>query len=126
VFLARRRLDWREVRLEDVGEFVAWLRLPLAGRSGQVTVLPVVEPQVGASTINRKLSAISAFYQHQARNGVDVGELLTTWQLPGRRGGWKPFLHHISKGTPQPRRVISLSAPRSSRGCSPRRRCRRS
>ncbi len=27
-FLGIRGLDWREVRLEDVGEFVAWLRLP--------------------------------------------------------------------------------------------------
>jgi integrase/recombinase XerD len=112
VFLAHRGLDWQEVRLEDIGEFVAWLRLPPAGRSGQIAVLPAVEPQVGASTINRKLSAISAFYQHQARNGADIGELLTTWQLPGRRGGWKPFLHHVSKGKPQSRRAISLSAPK--------------
>jgi integrase/recombinase XerD len=110
-FLACRDLDWREVRLEDVGEFAAWLRLPLAGRSGQVAVLPAVEPQVGASTVNRKLSAVSAFYQYQARNGVDVGELLTTWQPAGRRSGWKPFLHHISKSRPQPRRVVSLRAP---------------
>jgi integrase len=57
------------------------------------------------------MSAVSAFYQYQARNGVDVGELLATWQLPGRRSGWKPFLHHIGKGTPQPRRAISLKAP---------------
>ncbi len=112
VFLACKGLDWREVRLEDIGEFVAWLRLPPAGRSGQVAVLPAVQPQVGASTINRKLSAVSAFYQHQVRHGVDVGELLAAWQLPGRRGGWKPFLHHISKGKPQPRRVISLKAPK--------------
>jgi site-specific recombinase XerD len=28
VFLDGWGLDWREVRLEDVGEFVAWLRLP--------------------------------------------------------------------------------------------------
>jgi hypothetical protein len=40
VFLAIRGLDWREVRLEDVGEFVAWLRLPPAGRDGRVVVLP--------------------------------------------------------------------------------------
>jgi integrase/recombinase XerD len=111
-FLVYRGLDWKEVRLEDIGEFVAWLRLPPAGRSGQVAVLPAVQPQVGASTINRKLSAIAAFYQHQVRHGVDVGELLVTWQLPGRRGGWKPFLHHVSKGKPQPRRVISLKAPK--------------
>ena len=33
-FTGFRGLDWREVRLEDVGEFVAWLQLPPAGRSG--------------------------------------------------------------------------------------------
>src|ERR1700746_2601601 len=33
-FISFRSLDWREARLEDVGEFVAWLRLPPAGRAG--------------------------------------------------------------------------------------------
>lgn len=42
VFLAGRALDWQEVRLEDVGEFVAWLRLPHAARNGRVAVLPSV------------------------------------------------------------------------------------
>jgi integrase/recombinase XerD len=110
VFLGLRGLDWREVRLEDVGEFVAWLRLPEAGRSGQVAVLPSVAPQVGAATVNRKLSALSAFYQFHARHGVDLGDLLVAWQ-PGGRGSFKPFLHHISKGDPVPRRAISLKAP---------------
>jgi integrase/recombinase XerD len=112
VFLAVRGLDWREVRLEDIGEYVAWLRLPPAGRGGQVAVLPSVAPHVTASTVNRKLSALAAFYSHQVRHGADVGELLTTWQMPGRRGGWKPFLHHVSQGKPQPGRAITLRAPR--------------
>jgi len=111
VFLTLRSLDWREVRLEDVGEFVAWLRLPPAGRTGKVLVLPSVDAQVGAATVNRKLSAVSSFYQHQARHGVGVGELLVVWK-PGGRGGWKPFLHHISKDLPQSRRAISLRTPR--------------
>ena len=42
VFLTGRGLDWREVRLEDVGEFVAWLRLPPPARDGRVVVLPSV------------------------------------------------------------------------------------
>ena len=108
-FLAARNLDWREVRLEDVGEFVAWLRLPPAARDGRVRLLPTVQAHVGAATVNRKLSAVAAFYVHQARNGVSVGELLTTW-TPGRRGGWKPFLHHVSKGRPHQRRLIALKA----------------
>jgi hypothetical protein len=88
------------VRLADIGEFVAWLRLPPVARDGQVVVLPSVERHCTESTVNRKLSALSAFYTHAARHGVDVGELLVTWRPAGRRGsgGWKPFLHHISKG----------------------------
>jgi site-specific recombinase XerD len=96
-FLNGRGLDWREVRLEDIGGFVAWLRLPPAGRDGLV---------------NRKLSALSAFYLHAARHGVDLGELLVAWGPPGRGGGWKPFLHHISKGRPAARRAIVLKVPR--------------
>jgi integrase/recombinase XerD len=110
VFLACRGLDWREVRLEDIGDFVAWLRLPPSGRSGEVAVLPSVQAHVCAATVNRKLAALSAFYAYQARHGVDVGDLLVTWQ-PGQRGGWKPFLHHASKGKLQPRRTIAVKAP---------------
>lgn len=112
-FLASRQLEWREVRLEDMGEFVAWLRLPPAGRAGEVAVLPSVRAQCTERTINRKLSALSAFYQHAARGGVDLGDLLVMWQ-PGRGRGssWKPFLHHISKSLPAPRRAITLKAPR--------------
>ena len=60
-----------------------------------------------------QLSALSAFYQHAARNGVDLGELLVTWQPAGRRGtAWKPFLHRITKGQPQARRMVALKAAR--------------
>lgn len=112
-FLQAQRLDWREVRLEDVGEFVAWLRLPPSARDGRVAVLPSVEHHCTESTVNRKLSALSAFYVHAARHGVDLGELLVTWQPGGRRGsGWRPFLHHVSKSEPTRRRAIALKAPK--------------
>ena len=109
-FLVERGLDWRTVRLDDVGEFVAWLRLPLQARHGQVAVLPSVAHHCTESTVNRKLSAVGAFYTHAARGGVGVGELLASWQVGGARGGWRPFLHHISKSEPKPRRVIALRA----------------
>lgn len=69
-FLADRGLDWRAVRLDDVGEFVAWLRLPLQARDGRVAVLPSVAHHCTESTVNRKLSAVGAFYTHAARDGV--------------------------------------------------------
>ena len=110
-FIGFRGLDWREARLEDIGEFVAWLRLPRAGRSGGVAVLPSAVAAVGSSTVNRKLAAVSAFYAHQARNGAGVGDLLAAWRVGGR-GGWKPFLHHVSKGRQYRGRAIALKAPR--------------
>jgi integrase len=109
-FIGFRCLDWREARLEDVGEFVAWLQLPPAGRAGEVAVLPSVSAHVGASTVNRKLAAVCAFYALQARNGAGVGDLLAAWRVGGR-GGWKPFLHHVSKGEPYRGRAIVLKAP---------------
>ena len=109
-FISFRGLDWREARLEDVGEFVAWLQLPPAGRAGEVAVLPSAAAEVTAATVNRKLAAVSAFYAHQARNGAEVGDLLAAWRAGGR-GGWKPFLHHVSKGKPYRGRAISLKAP---------------
>ena len=110
-FITFRGLDWREARLEDTGEFVAWLQFPPAGRSGEVAVLPAAAAEVSASTVNRKLAAVSAFYAHEARNGAGVSDLLAAWRT-GSRGGWKPFLHHVSKGKPYRGRAISLRVPK--------------
>src|SRR5208282_3574053 len=110
-FLGFRGLDWREARLEDIAEFVVWLQLPAAGRSGAVAVLPSSVPEVSVATVNRKLAAVSAFYAHQARNGAGPGDLLAAWRT-GSRGGWKPFLRHVSKGEPYRGRAISLKAPK--------------
>jgi integrase len=110
-FLGFRGLDWREARLEDIAEFVAWLQLPAAGRAGEVAVLPSSMPEVSVVTVNRKLAAVSSFYAHQARNGDGPGDLLAAWRTGGR-GGWKPFLHHVSRGKPYRGRAITLKAPR--------------
>src|SRR5260370_13842650 len=68
IFISFRSLDWREARLEDVGEFVAWLRLPPAGRSGEVAVRPPATAEVCAPTLHRQRAAGSAFYAPQARH----------------------------------------------------------
>src|SRR2546430_4897363 len=62
VFLTARGLDWREGRLEDVGEFVAWLALPPALRGGRVAGLAPSQPHVGAAAASRELSAGAAVF----------------------------------------------------------------
>lgn len=93
MFLDQRGLDWREVRLEDLGEFVAWLRLPPSGRGGRMALLPSADHYCGTTTVNRKLSAVSGFCVFHAWHGVDLGDLVTELQpVRQRRSGWKPFL----------------------------------
>lgn len=119
VFLASRGLDWQAVTLEDVAMFVGWLWLSPAARAGQVLVLPKAEHHCSVSSVNRKLAALSTFCGFHARHGVPLSGLLVTL-MPAGRGGtpqssFKPFLHHVSKGMDQRRRMIKLraSAPRA-------------
>ena len=96
-FLAGRGLDWRRGAAGGRRR-VRRLAATAAGRPRRAGR----GAAVGGSTLRRvdgEPEAVGgrAFYQHAARHGVDVGELLTTWQPAGRGAAWKPFLHHISK-----------------------------
>jgi site-specific recombinase XerD len=107
-FCDRSGLVWSGVRLEDVGRFVAWLRLaPKARNEPNVVALPT-SASAGCSeaTVNRKLSAMSAFYEFHQRHGVDLGDLLATWQRRGSGGGsWRPLLAHLGSRLERTRRI---------------------
>ena len=114
-YLNGHGLDWQVVTAEDVAGFVAWLRLPPAGRDGKVAVLPAVERHCSAASVNRKLAALTSFCEFHARHGVSLARLLTTMQPAGHRGSatsYKPFLHHVTKSGPQRRRTIKLKTSR--------------
>lgn len=110
-FLDTRPVRWDAVSLEDIGKFVAWLRLPRLARSGEVVPLPWVDGDLSAATVNRKLSAVSSFYEFHARHGAAVGDLLARWRPGGRGGSWRPFLAHLG-GKPERRRVVALRSER--------------
>jgi hypothetical protein len=84
----------------------------------RTAVLPSAVPQVSASTVNRKLAAVSTFYAYQARNGAEVGDL--SWTRRRRSQPWLTRkLKIITKAV-----LDALAAPRG--GGDPRTRKRRS
>ncbi|MFF3159893.1 tyrosine-type recombinase/integrase [Streptomyces sp. NPDC057910] len=115
-YLDGRGLGWKTVDLEAVAAFVAWLRLPPAARNGAVAVLPTVEHHCTASSVNRKLAAVSTFYEFHARSGIEVADLLVTMRPAGRHRSsatsYKPFLQHIASGRPERTRTIKLKSGR--------------
>lgn len=111
-FLAAHGIDWRAVRLEHLGRFVGWLRLPPTQRTASVTSLSTMKAQCSASTINRKLAAVGSLYKFHHQHGVGCGELLSTMKAGGARGSWRPFLAHLGSAGDQHRRTIKLKTRR--------------
>ena len=93
-FLDLGSLRYDGVGVDDVARFVAWLRAP----ADNVIVLDERAARRRQSTVNRHLTAVFSFYDHLARAGCcELAEQLRSWGPRGRRG-FKPFLHHATKG----------------------------
>ena len=111
-YLSGCGLAWDEVSLEDVALFVAWLRLPPQGRDGR---------RAGreGSSLRRvdgePQAAVASFYRFHARHGAKAAGVLRAIQAPGRGyagTAFRPFLHHITGRSPQPRLAVKVKAPR--------------
>ncbi len=99
------------MQLQDIGEWVAWLRVPRRLRGSGIPVLPTVESAVSERTLQRKLAAASAFYDFHLRSDVGVELALSQWTPGSRRGGFKGFLVHAERGARRREiRAIELAA----------------
>lgn len=111
-YLSYSELRWDQLQLEDVGRFIAWLGLPDEARTGGASTLPLRSTRCAATTVNRKLAAVSSFYLFHARHGVALSESMLAWQRQGRlTGPWEPFLAHLGSD-PTRRRVLALKTHR--------------
>lgn len=96
-----------EASLENVSRFVAWLRAP----ADNVAVLPGGSGRCCAAMVNRHLAALFSFYDYRARNGVVLAQPLVDWRRVNR-GGYRPFLHHVTAGRATATRPLRLRQPR--------------
>lgn len=97
-FLSQQQLDWQQITLDDLAQFVLWLKLP----SGNLSVLPVRPvPQARSQrSINHTITVITSFYDyHWCMDAIasNMKEKTTTY-LPARTRRYKSFLHHLTKG----------------------------
>jgi len=111
-FLAQQHLDYQQVTLDDLGEFVLWLKNPY--RSLKVLpVQPVVQARTNR-TINLIISAVAGFYDYLWRRdelGTDLNGK-TRISLPAHTRSYKSFLHHIAKGKPVEKNLLKQRVPK--------------
>lgn len=106
-FLSIVGVGFDEAKAQHVSRFVAWLRAPAAN----VVVLEAGSARRCAATVNKHLAALFSFYDYHARNGVALAKALTEWRRSAR-GGYKPFLHHVTGGRPVASRPFRMREPR--------------
>ena len=103
------RIDWKDISLEKLANFIQWLRSPQ---------LKVISTQSQESlrterTINTILSAVCNFYDfHYRIENVEELKVYSQQFYSGSRS-YKPFLHHITKGKPVKKNFIKLKEPRT-------------
>lgn len=111
-FLQDKRLNWREINLETLSEFIHWLRNP---NKGVISLQPQMSRR-SEKTINLCLTTVCGFYEFHERLGALEGIEAYRYQLqPGRK--YKSFLHHISKGKEVKTQLLKVKEPKTFPGC---------
>ncbi len=114
-FLQDSSLDWREVNLEKLSNFIHWLRNP---NKSVVSIQPTVSLR-SEKTINHCLTTVCGFYEFQERLGAIEGVDAYRYQMQ-RGSKYKPFLYHISKGKEVKTKLLKIKEPKTfPGGCIP-------
>ena len=107
-FLAAYDLAWDEVRLEDFGRFLAWLR---SGDTPQMASIERRAPRFSEETIAVRLQAVMSFYRYQHFNGVEAAGRLYE-RVFGSGRAFKPMLEHLARRSGRSRSLVRVSRRR--------------
>lgn len=111
-FLRDSKLDWQEISLSQLSNFIHWLRNP---SKSVLSTQPIVSKRC-EKTINHCLTTVCGFYEFQERIGATEGVDAYRYQLQlGCK--YKPFLHHLSKGKEVKTRLLKIKEPKTFPGC---------
>ena len=113
-WLEDRTLDWRDVGLNELADFVNWYLL-----GGEVAVISEqvreVVSQRSPRTVNQAVTAIQGLYEfHVVEGRIEEKRFTQLAHGWGKRGG---FLRGIVKSTPEKRKRIKLKEPKLFPGC---------
>ncbi|PEC20749.1 tyrosine-type recombinase/integrase [Bacillus cereus] len=113
VYLEETDKDHEYIRLEDLVEFVGWLRSPY--ESSKVTPFHQEKAKRTEKTINLTITVIANFYDYLYRNEEvqnDMMEKLMKQVFTGGHSRYKSFLHHVNKDKPSIKNALKLKEPR--------------
>jgi len=107
-YLQVHDLDWIQVSVIELAEFMAWLRNP---NPQKVASIQEVVAKRTESTVNVILTSVCMLYDFHEKTGkVPHIPLYRSQIMPGRK--YKSFLHHITKSKPIRTSLVKLKEPK--------------
>ena len=110
-FLEQRGITPMEVDVEDLAQWMTWLRLPGPLRGTGRSVTPIdATPHMAPATVSRKLSAVVSFYEFLGQRDARVLPLVNQLRQgrPRGTGRYQPFLAHLSRSRSKPGRTLTV------------------
>ena len=109
-YLAEAGKDYRKVSIDDIAEFMAWLRNPDILKK----IVPIrFEPAHSEQTINENIDKVIDFYEYLVRRGGlenQLSEKLVKFVSHPQRN-YKGFLYGIAENRPSRSNVLKMPVP---------------
>ncbi|WP_312029231.1 tyrosine-type recombinase/integrase [Bacillus cereus] len=112
-YLEEKKKDYKHISLEDLVDFVGWLRNPYEGT--KVTPIFPTKSKRSEKTVNLIITVITSFYDYLYRNNQlqnDMTERLMKQIFTGERKRYKDFLYHINQENSSARNILKVKEPR--------------
>ncbi len=107
-YLQSRQLNWIDINVVKLADFMSWLRSPTPDK---VLSIQEREAKRTETTVNAILTSVCMLYDFHEKTGeVPHISLYRSQVMPGHK--YKGFLHHITKGQPVRTRLLKLKAPK--------------
>ncbi|BAY10414.1 tyrosine-type recombinase/integrase [Calothrix sp. NIES-2098] len=107
-YLEAYNLDWTEMGVIELADFMSWLRNP---NPHGILSIQEQEAKRAESTVNLILVSVCMLYDFHEKTGkVPHIPLYRSQVMPGRK--YKSFLYHITKGKPVRTRLLKLKEPK--------------
>lgn len=105
--------DYRKININNLSDFVGWLRNPY--ESPKVLTLNLIKAKRTETTINLIITVVTNFYDYLFRSEEidnDMIEKLIKQVYTGSHRSYKDFLYHVNKDKPSNGNILKIKEPR--------------
>lgn len=112
-YLQEIDVDYRNVNINILSNFVGWLRNP--HENNKVVSLKSIKAKRAEKTVNLTITVVTNFYDYLYRTeeiNNDMLDKLMKQVFTGSHKHYKDFLYHVNKDTPSSKNILKIKEPK--------------